>query len=310
MATEAHRFQVGVFVIVATVIAVGGAIWLGASRFFESTERFVTYFSESVQGLDPGSAVKYRGVPAGRVQDIRIVPDGDLIEVVIDMDTNTVKFLEKDPDLRATLQLSGITGLRYIEMERRSGTALNESPQLTFKAPYKVIPSARSSYKAVESALSDIYDKVMQVDFAGIADDTRATLQSANQLLHDDRVSTLLTNAAAASASANELTRNLERMSAQLSPAVQNANRATAKAEALFAKLNTGVKDDQLGQALEQINRLAQSAQQFVVGLQATTERFERTVSNLQSLTEQLRSQPSLLLFSEPPARRNPPGGN
>jgi ABC-type transporter Mla subunit MlaD len=150
----------------------------------------------------------------------------------------------------------------------------------------------------------------MQVDFAGIADDTRATLQSANQLLHDDRVSTLLTNAAAASASANELTRNLERMSAQLSPAVQNANRATAKAEALFAKLNTGVKDDQLGQALEQINRLAQSAQQFVVGLQATTERFERTVSNLQSLTEQLRSQPSLLLFSEPPARRNPPGGN
>jgi len=309
MATEAHRFQVGVFVIVATAIAVGTAIWLGASRFFETTERFVTYFSESVQGLDPGSAVKYRGVPAGRVADIHIAPDGDLIEVVVDMDIDTVKLLEKDPDLRATLQLSGITGLRYIEMERRSGAALNESPQLTFKPPYKVIPSARSSYKAVEGALSDIYDKVMQIDFAGISNDTRAAMQSAQRLLSDQRIATLLTNFTEASASAKALTEHLDQVSVQMRPAVRNANQATAKADELFAKLNSGVKQDQLGQALEEINRLAQSAQQFVLGLQSTTERFERTVGNLQSLTEQLRSQPSLLLFSEPPPRRAPGDG-
>jgi ABC-type transporter Mla subunit MlaD len=67
VATEAHKFEVGVFVIVTTVVAIAGAIWLGASRFFEKTEPYVTYFSESVQGLDPGSAVKYRGVPGGHV---------------------------------------------------------------------------------------------------------------------------------------------------------------------------------------------------------------------------------------------------
>ena len=68
MATEAHKLQVGIFVIAATLIGVGTAIWLGASRFFENTSLMVTYFSESVQGLEPGSAVKYRGVPAGRVR--------------------------------------------------------------------------------------------------------------------------------------------------------------------------------------------------------------------------------------------------
>lgn len=308
MATEAHKFQVGVFVIVATTIAVGAAIWLGASRFFEQTEEFVTYFSESVQGLDPGSAVKYRGVPAGRVRAIRIAPDGNLIEVLIDMDTNTSRFVEHDPDLRATLQLSGITGLRYIEIERRSGTALNESPPLMFKPPAKVIPSARSSFKAIESALNDIYDKLMQIDIAAIANDTRATLQSANQLLHDERINTLLTNVAAASASTTQLTKNLEQASAQLPPAVQNATKATAEAQTLFAKLNTGVKADQLSGTLAQVDRVAQSAQQFVVGLQAATDRFEHAVSNLQSLTEQLREQPSLLLFSEPPAPRGTGG--
>src|SRR5207237_366883 len=66
VATEAHKFQVGVFVIVVTGIAIATVIWLGASRFFEQTKPFVTYFSESVQGLEPGSALKYRGVPSGR----------------------------------------------------------------------------------------------------------------------------------------------------------------------------------------------------------------------------------------------------
>ena len=74
MSTEAKKFRVGVFSIGALVIGVGGLIWIGASRFFEDTVPFVTYFSESVQGLDPGSSVKYRGVPAGRVAKIRIAP--------------------------------------------------------------------------------------------------------------------------------------------------------------------------------------------------------------------------------------------
>ena len=91
MAAEASKLQVGVFVIDATVIGVAGAIWLGASRFLENTSLLVTYFSESVQGLEPGAAVKYRGVPAGRVEKIDIAPDGDLIEVLMSID---VEFAE------------------------------------------------------------------------------------------------------------------------------------------------------------------------------------------------------------------------
>ena len=86
MATEARKFRVGVFTLVAVAILIGTIIWLGASRFFERTLRLDTYFSESVQGLEPGAAVKYRGVPSGRVEEIRIAPDGDLIEVVMSMD--------------------------------------------------------------------------------------------------------------------------------------------------------------------------------------------------------------------------------
>ena len=309
MATEAHKFQVGMFVIVATVIAIGAAIWLGASRFFEKTHTFVTYFSESVQGLDTGAGVKYRGVPSGRVGAIRIAADGDLIEVVMDIDTEVAKVLKGDDRMRATLELSGITGLRYIEIDRRSGEALNQAPTLTFKPEYELLPSSRSSFKAIQSALGDVYDRVMQLDLGGISNDTRAALQAANQVLRDPRVDTMLSNFKAASESASQVTKDLQEVSAKLGPAADNASHATADARQLFASLNQNLKGKELGDAIEQINRLALSAQQFVIGMQSTVERLDRTVGNLQSLTEEVRSQPSLLLFSAPPGQRRPAEG-
>jgi ABC-type transporter Mla subunit MlaD len=311
VATEAHKFQVGVFVIASTIIGIAAAIWLGASRFFEETQHFVTYFSESVQGLDPGAAVKYRGVPAGRVDAINIAPDGELIEVHVAIDAKAAKALKRDRSLRATLELSGITGLRYIEIDRRSGDALHQAPTLTFKPPAEVIPSARSSFKAIQNALGDVYDRIMQLDLAGISTDTRAALQAANQLLRDERVDAVLTNLKAVSQSSGTVVKNLQTMTAgvKLAPAVENATQATAEAKALFAEFSSGTTGKQLVAAIEQVNRLAENAQQVMVGLQSSIDRLDRTVGNLQGLTEEVRNQPSLLLFSAPPVPRRPAVG-
>jgi ABC-type transporter Mla subunit MlaD len=307
VATEVHKFQVGVFVIVATVIAVATVIWLGASRFFESTQPFVTYFSESVQGLEPGSALKYRGVPSGRVRTIHIAPDGELIEVLLDVDTRSAQALKKDPTLRATLELSGITGLRYIEIDRRTGEALNQAPTLSFKPPYEVIPSTRSSFKAIQVALEDVYNRIMQLDFVGISNDARGTLQAANTLLRDERIDALLTNFKALSLSTSQLAKNRETMTngVKLGPAVDNATKATAEARALLTDLRSGAGGKQLSATFEQLDRIAGTAQQVLTGLQYTIERLDRSATSLQSLTEQVRSQPSLLLFSEPPTQRH-----
>lgn len=308
MATEAHKVQVGAFVIAAAVLGIAVAIWLGASRFFEESKTFVTYFSESVQGLDSGSAVKYRGVPAGRVSRIGIAPDGDLIEVVMDIDVTLAKTLQGDPTLRAQLELSGITGLRFLEIDRHTGPSLNESPPLNFPPPYELMPSSRSSFKAIQEALKDVYDKVMGVDLIGVANDTRTMLHSANELLHNEDVRQTLANLRTVSDSAGRLTKNVEAMTAgvQLAPAVNNLTEASAEAKALAVDLRRGRMGENLQDALLGVGQAAQSAQQFVVGLQRTVDRLDRTISNLERLTEQVRDQPSRLLFSAPPAPRQP----
>jgi phospholipid/cholesterol/gamma-HCH transport system substrate-binding protein len=307
VATEARKLQVGTFVIGATLIGVGAAIWLGASRYFENASYLVTYFSESVQGLEPGSAVKYRGVPAGRVEKIDIAPDGDLIQVLMSIDVEFAQSVREDETLRAQLQLSGITGLRYIEIDRQTGEALKGSPELSFNPPYPLIPSTPSSFKAIQEALADVYNKIMAVDVGGISSDIRSTLQSVDHLVRDDRVQRTLTNLAEASDSAGRLTKNLDVMTrdVDVKPAVRDLREASAEAKALFADLR-GSTSNQLRGTLSDVDDLAHTTQQFFVNLQFTMERLDRTLTNLEQLTADLRQQPSRLLFSSPPSPHRP----
>jgi phospholipid/cholesterol/gamma-HCH transport system substrate-binding protein len=309
VATEARKLRVGIFVIIAIVIGLGAAIWLGASRYLADESEAVTYFSESVQGLDPGAAVKYRGVPAGRVDQIKIAPDGDLIEVVMSIDNRYAGMLVKDPTLRAQLQLSGITGLRYVEIDRHSGAALENAPTLSFESEYPLIPSTPSQFKAIQEALEDIYKKVMGVDLEGISHDARATLQAADQLLRDDRVQTILGNLSTITDSASRVTLNIEKATAgvKLEPVVADLRQATSEAKGLMIELRAGQTGRDLRSAVREVDGLARASQSFVFDLQGLVERLNRTTDNLQQLTEALRQQPSSLLFSSPPPPRPAP---
>jgi phospholipid/cholesterol/gamma-HCH transport system substrate-binding protein len=309
VATEARKLRVGIFVIVAIVIGLAAAIWLGASRYLADETLAVSYFSESVQGLEPGAAVKYRGVPAGRVDKIRIAPDGDLIEVLMSINTSYADLLVKDPTLRAQLQLSGITGLRYVEIDRRTGDALTSAPALSFTPEYPLLPSTASQFQAIQQALEDIYKKVMSVDLEGISGDIRATLQAADLVLRDERVQKILTNMSTLTDSAARVTRNIEKATAdvQLAPVVADLRQATGEAKALLVDLRQGESGRELRGAVREVDGLARTGQTFVVDLQGLIERLNRTTDNLQALTDALRQQPSSLLFSDAPPPRPAP---
>jgi phospholipid/cholesterol/gamma-HCH transport system substrate-binding protein len=309
VATEARKIRVGLFVIASVVIGLGTAIWLGASRYLADEVLTETYFSESVQGLDPGAAVKYRGVPAGRVERIGIAPDGDLIEVVMNLDRWFADLILRDPTLRAQLQLSGITGLRYVEIDRHSGDALHEAPQLAFEPEYPLILSTPSQFKAIQDALQDIYNRVMSVDLAGISNDMRTTLQAADMLLRDDRVQRVLTNLSDVTDSARRATANVEQMTAgvKLEPVVNDLRRATGEARDLLVELRKGETGQQIRSALRGVDDVTRTTQTFVLDLQMMVDRLTRTTENLEQLTDMLRQQPSRLLFSGPPPPRPEP---
>src|SRR6266498_4739363 len=70
MSAQANNFKLGLFVIGATVALVLLLLIVGSGRWFQSKTIIETYFNESVQGLDIGSKLKYRGVAIGEVTRI------------------------------------------------------------------------------------------------------------------------------------------------------------------------------------------------------------------------------------------------
>ena len=86
MATTAtNHWKLGLFVVAGILAAAGTVFWLAAHRFQRDALQAVSYFDESVQGLDVGSPVKFRGVTIGTVTDITISPDHRHVQVMSDV---------------------------------------------------------------------------------------------------------------------------------------------------------------------------------------------------------------------------------
>src|SRR5689334_7389258 len=128
MATTAtNHWKLGLFVIVAVLAAAGTVFWLAARRFQRDSLQAISYFDESVQGLDVGSPVKFRGVVIGTVSDITIAPDHRHVQVTsdiyIDALTRLGLYIPKrnngevfiDPNMRVQLAAAGITGVRFLQ---------------------------------------------------------------------------------------------------------------------------------------------------------------------------------------------------
>ena len=65
MSTRANYFKIGLFTLAALALLVGAIIAWGAGAFAADRAIVETYMDESVQGLDMGSPVKFRGVNVG-----------------------------------------------------------------------------------------------------------------------------------------------------------------------------------------------------------------------------------------------------
>jgi ABC-type transporter Mla subunit MlaD len=191
MSAKASYFKIGVFVIVAAAIIVIGIAVLGAGAIFRRTVTVETYVSESVQGLDEGSAVSLRGVKIGTVKKITLVAKEYktslpyvLVRIALNPDafpvTSEEAILEGlrgevQKGLRVRLATLGLTGTMYIEAdylepERFPPLAVDWTPE------YPYVPSARSTYMRLTDALDGIMRNLERINVGGITDELQKTL--------------------------------------------------------------------------------------------------------------------------------------
>ncbi len=190
MATRAQKIKVGIFVLVGTALTVLVFIAIALEGRQPRDTYYIT-FAEGVGGLQRDAAVLYQGVPVGKVENIRVTEENEVV-VQVGIETNTVTLHR---GVKAKLGLGNLMGSLVVEL---SGGDL--------KAP-ELKPGARI---LSESSLLENLAK----DIPAILDDIKELLASLNQTLGGDtpaQLNSLVKNADGALVEARELIANLNR---------------------------------------------------------------------------------------------------
>lgn len=317
MTRKASKFKVGLFVLVGVLLMVSGLIWLGTSRYLKGSTTYATYFSESVQGLQMDSVVKYRGVEVGRVKAIRVAPDNTLIEVVMDI----VFHGKVEQTMVASLKMVGITGIAYVELDQRRPGAVDQSPPITFASEYPIIPSRPSEISQILTVAEEVVQQVRRIDFKKLADELEQALTGARNLMSGVELKATVANLEKAAANLASITGRVDRYLASGKPdaVVAEARAAANEARLLLAELREKVRpldlaktQDEASQTLVEVRRqtgaLVGQAQsslaQVSLDVVGAAEDLRRSAVIMERLLERLDSSPSDIIFSSPPAPR------
>ena len=329
MASARVNFSVGLFMTAGLILATLAIIWLGMTSFLSKGELYVTYFDESVQGLGVDSPVKYRGVPVGRVQAIRIAPDYHLIEVVILVDDEHTGDENRFADTVASLSNVGITGAMFVEIDKQNARSMNLSPKLTFTPEHPVIASKPSEVKKLFREIEEIAMKVQSIDFKGISDQAMSVFTTANKAMTDAQlgaisadIRTLLAsiNTAANPKRLESIARNMDQTVIASRTLMDRATEDLTRLDAILAQLQatldtnrphidttmgalatTALKADAfMTQSHTTMFEMQATIKELQDRLAVTAENLEQTSSNLNSLITNAKDQPSLLIFGQP----------
>jgi phospholipid/cholesterol/gamma-HCH transport system substrate-binding protein len=158
METRAPYVLVGSFVVVLVACLVVAVLWFAQIQFREQVTYYDIYFAGSVNGLTPGSTVRYNGIPVGRVAEIKLDPvDPGKVRVTVELQGGTAV----KTDTVASIELQGLAGGSFVNLT--GGT--RDAPPLARKADerYPVIGSRVSGLQQVVTSAPEIMTRLLDV---------------------------------------------------------------------------------------------------------------------------------------------------
>ena len=72
MSKKINTTSIGLFIVVGVALGVIGLLLFSSSKLFSRSEEIIVYFDSSLNGLDEGAPVKFRGVTIGSVKRVMI----------------------------------------------------------------------------------------------------------------------------------------------------------------------------------------------------------------------------------------------
>jgi paraquat-inducible protein B len=331
MRGTALYLRVGALVVVGAALAVGFLLFLAGNQRSGAMTVFETYSSESVQGLDIGAPVRYRGVAVGRVTEIGLAsaeyrrPEGSpfteafrLVVVRFAVDTQRVGEVPEINDalrlgLRARITAQGITGVNYVELDFVNPERF-PMPRMPWTPAFPFVPSIPSTVEQVRTAAETLVARLAEVPLEQIMENFSTLLAALRQQATDGDAAVTLREAAR---TVELLRTSLER--SQIEQSLQEFRQAATAARELIAGPELRGTLNNISAATEELRRATQQLPSTIATLERTTRtarettqdvqaelipilnNLRATTATLRATAEALRNSPSQALFGAPP---------
>ncbi len=158
MATRAQTIKVGIFVLMGLALTVLVFIVI-ALEGKKPRDTYYISFSESVSGLQRDATVLYRGVPVGKVENIRVREDNDIV-VQVGIETDTVTLRE---GVVAKLELGNLMGGMVVELSGGKPDGAHLPPGSTISSRPSILDNL---VKDIPTILEDIKDILANINQA------------------------------------------------------------------------------------------------------------------------------------------------
>jgi phospholipid/cholesterol/gamma-HCH transport system substrate-binding protein/paraquat-inducible protein B len=321
MSTRANYFKLGIFVILAFTLLVGFVLMLGADALFLNKVVMETYLDQSVQGVEVGSRVKYRGIWIGNVSEIDFTHNVYQLDKPIEKRHSYVRLqMSLDPralggetkdklgsllkheikrGLRVWMASQGLTGAAYLEVDfldpdRNPPLPIDWTPENDY------IPSAQSKISRMLASAEEVFKKLENIDLQQI-------LTNLNQLVVSTTREVEKANLGKISDEAVNLLSGLQKSSDKLHTILSSPGLESIPKDAAISmtKLRELFESGKLDATISQMQKTLQEVDFLLAGkggdLEEALANLRQFTENLKELAENAKRHPSQLLFGQPP---------
>ncbi|QOW63764.1 MCE family protein [Campylobacter hepaticus] len=284
MENKSNYFFVGLFVFGIFFATLAFMLWLSEYAKEESFKYYEIHTQESVAGLSIKAPVRLLGVEVGSVEQINIYNKDKLgVNILIKVKNDTpIK-----EDTFATLQLQGITGLKFIELQGGNKNSQDLNPT---KTQFPIIPFKESLLTSIDKQSEHIFSLITTLD------------TQSKELLSERNLKNLeilLQNLAQLSVNLNNhsknLSLNLSNASIKMGKMADNISLSTHH----FNSSLTQIKDtlSNLDDFIKKANTKLDSYDDIKISLLQNLELLKQVLIQSNILIENLQNSPSDLLF-------------
>jgi ABC-type transporter Mla subunit MlaD len=329
MSAQPHYFRLGVFILLGLALALGAVLAFGGGQWFRPKVFCVTYVDSSVQGIDVGTQVKFRGVQIGKVRSLDFSYNlygaaadadanqaGNYVVILMEIDHRVSPHMfdhqMKDPmerniqeGLRVRIEPQGITGLNYLDFGFVDPQRFPPL-EVPWESEYLYIPYAPGEITSALDSVNNIMRELEKLNIAGISKNTQELLENLNTAVVGARL--------------GEVSDEVRRLISDLRTTVTEAD-----IEDVSARIRTLTTDLSAAVEAANIEEVSNDARRLINDLRQSNRRLERNLANLESATsassadlpevlanaaeisenlrfvsEEIKRRPSLLLWGSP----------